>query len=158
MANDDERSGGWYMHTGADEANLLKAKVKSAICTHKNEDDLYEAYEGSSVSKFSGAEPIDRQHSAKKAKRQLWAIVVRQIKVGSLITYISTNHPDDGKGALDYIVGCFAAGVDKLKLKATDKQYLTYMREGIPSGATAEEAVAILTKMTNLRDSLKDTK
>ena len=45
MANDDERSGGWYMHTGADEANLLKAKVKSAICTHKNEDDLYEAYE-----------------------------------------------------------------------------------------------------------------
>ena len=158
MANDDERSGGWYMHTGADEANLLKAKVKSAICTHKNEDDLYEAYEGSSVSKFSGAELLDRQHSAKKAKRQLWAIVVRQIKVGSLITYISTNHPDDGKGALDYIVGCFAAGVDKLKLKATDKQYLTYMREGIPSGATAEEAVAILTKMTNLRDSLKDTK
>ena len=158
MANDDEKSGGWYMHTGADEANLLKAKVKSAICTHKNEDDLYEAYEGSSVSKFSGAELLDRQNSAKKAKRQLWAIVVRQIKVGSLITYISTNHPDDGKGALDYIVGCFAAGVDKLKLKATDKQYLTYMREGIPSGATAEEAVAILTKMTNLRDSLKDTK
>ena len=65
----------------------------------------------------------------KKAKRQLWAIVVKQIKVGSLITYISTNHPDDGKGAIDYIVGCFAAGVDKLKLKATDKQYLTYMRE-----------------------------
>ena len=94
----------------------------------------------------------------KKAKRQLWAIVVKQIKVGSLITYISTNHPDDGKGAIDYIVGCFAAGVHKLKLKATDKQYLTYMREGIPSGATAEEAVAILTKMTNLRDSLKDTK
>ena len=44
MATDDERSGGWYTHTDADEANLLKAKVKSAICTHKNEDDLYEAY------------------------------------------------------------------------------------------------------------------
>ena len=158
MANDDEKSGGWYMHTGADEANLLKAKVKSAICTHKNEDDLYEAYEGSTWEKFTGKDEAEKRASMKKAKRQLWAIVVRQIKVGSLITYISTNHPDDGKGALDYIVNCFAAGVDKLKLKATDKQYLTYMREGIPSGATAEEAVAILTKMTNLRDSLKDSK
>ena len=52
--------------------------------------------------------------------------------------HVHINQPscaDDGKGALDYIVNCFAAGVDKLKLKATDKQYLTYMREGIPSGA-----------------------
>ena len=47
MATDDERSGGWYTHTDADEANLLKAKIKSAICSHKNEDDMYEAYEGS---------------------------------------------------------------------------------------------------------------
>ena len=129
MATDDERSGGWYTHTDADEANLLKAKIKSAICSHKNEDDLYEAYEGSTFDKFTGEETADKRASMKKAKRQLWAIVVKQIKVGSLITYISTNHPDDGKGAIDYIVGCFAAGVDKLKLKATDKQYLTYMRE-----------------------------
>ena len=93
MANDDEKSGGWYMHTGADEANLLKAKVKSAICTHKNEDDLYEAYEGSSVSKFSGAELLDRQHSAKKAKRQLWALVVRQIKDSRIPHHVHLDQP-----------------------------------------------------------------
>ena len=61
MATDDERSGGWYTHTDADEANLLKAKIKSAICSHKNEDDLYEAYEGSTFDKFTGEETADKQ-------------------------------------------------------------------------------------------------
>ena len=92
MATDDERSGGWYTHTDADEANLLKAKIKSAICSHKNEDDLYEAYEGSTFHMFTGEEEADKRASMKKAKRQLWAIVCQTDQSG-LPHHVHINQP-----------------------------------------------------------------
>ena len=49
--NDGDRNDGkgWYVHDTVDNANLLKARVKARIASHKNDDNLYLAFQGKAI-------------------------------------------------------------------------------------------------------------
>ena len=51
-------------------------------------------------------------------------------------------------------MGCFGIGEDENKLEAADNRYKQIEKEGIPAGATTDEAVALLTEMSTLKTSL----
>ena len=59
---------------------------------------------------------------------------------------------------MTYIMSCFSAGQDKLKLKSNFNEFMEMISVGIPPDTEPDAAVAHLTKMINLRDTLKDTK
>ena len=157
MTDSNPNGRGWYNHRDYDESQVLKACVKTDMSKHANEDDLFLAMADADDGEFAGETPAAKARAKSKAHRQLWGIVAGHIKLESLISHISTNHEDDGHGALEYILGCFAAGANVSKLKAADKEYKTIERNGIPPDATVDEANAVLTKMSNLRDSLRDS-
>ena len=92
----------------------------------------------------------------KKAKRQLFGLILGEIGDQNVTAYLTKNHDDDGKAALDYIMGCFGAGTDELKLKSIDYEYKKYEREGIPPNATVDQANKIITMMSNIHSQLKD--
>lgn len=143
---------GWYMHTSYNEAQQLKARVKAEIAKHSNDDDLSAILADEAT---SGDDNAKRIASSKKANRQLYGILVGQIALEDLISYLSSNHDDKGVEALSYITACHGAGTDDNKLDAADEEYKAIERKGIPDGATIEEANAVLTKLTNLFNMIK---
>jgi hypothetical protein len=144
---------GWYMHTSYNEAQQLRARVKAEVAKHANDDNLSAILAGEAT---SGEDANAKVASKKKANRQLYGILVGQIAIEDLISYLSSNHDDKGVEALDYIMSCHGAGTDDNKLDAADEEYKDIERKGIPDGATIEEANAVLTKMTNLFNMLNN--
>ena len=156
--NDGNNGKRWYMHDSAESAQLLKARVKAAISSHANEDTLYLAFNNKPEDEYPGDNNTEQKAAKAKAQRKLWGLIVEQIALASLVTYITTHHDDEGHGAITYIMSCFSAGTNKMKLEANFEELFGMIADGIPPDADADAAVTFLTKMANLRDTLKDTK
>ena len=124
---------GWYMHTSYNEAQQLKARVKAEIAKHHNDDDLSAILAKVAT---SGDDQAKRIASSKKANRQLYGILVGQIALEDLISYLGSNHDDKGVEALSYITACHGAGTDDNKLYTTRPTKNTR-----PSSAKASKTV-----------------
>ena len=93
--------------------------------------------------------------SYKKANRQLYGIIIGQIRNDDLLRYLSQNHDDKGKEAMQYILSCHGVGTDGNKIAASDDEYKNLERTGIPAKAGIDEANGVLNKMTNIHGMLK---
>ena len=151
---DREHSGNarWYQHKSQEEAAVLRARTKGLIAAHKNDDDLAALLAGELT---SGDTTEARAVTRRKANRQLYALLVNQIANDDLVQYLHTHHDDDGAGAMKHIEDAWMAGTDENKLEAYDGEYKTIERDGIPENVPVEEALAVLTKLTNVHSILK---
>ena len=151
--NDDDDSSK-YQHTDYNEYLELTTKIKARIITHKNEDDIYNAYKGKDASEFTGANATAKAAAKVKANRQLYGILVSLIGNKALLRYLGQYHEDDGEAALNHISQAHSPGEDDNKTLATHTKYLNMVAAGIPDGASIEEANAILTTMSSLKGEL----
>ena len=139
------------MHTDRAESMLLKGRIVAQIAKHPNDDNMHAVLDDEET---AGENATEKKASAKKANRQLYGLLIDQIKDSRLVEYLQEHHYNEGKNGLDYIMGCFGIGEDENKLEAADNRYKQIEKEGIPAGATTDEAVALLTEMSTLKTSL----
>ena len=134
MSSDNSsNSKGWYKHTGYDESQELYGKILSIVARHANDDNISAILDGEAINGEGAADKI------KRAKRQLFGILLGEVANQDLAVYLTKNHAGDGKAAVDYVMGCFSAGDDVLKLKAVDKDYKKIERDGLPVGGNVDE-------------------
>ena len=150
-ANETSGSRGWYMHADRAESQQLKGRVVAQIAKHPNDDNMHCVLDGEET---AGGTPTEKAASLKKANRQLYGLLIDQIKNPSLVEYLQEHHENKGKDALDYVMGCFGAGADENKLEAADNRYKQIEKEGIPASATTDEANALLTELSTIKSSL----
>ena len=148
--NETSMNRGWYMHISREESQQLKGRIVAAIAKHPNDDNMHAVLDGEQT---TGDDATEKATSAKKANRQLYGLLIDQIKNPQIVAYLQEHHENKGVAALDYIMGCFG-GTDDNKLEAADNRYKQIERDGIPAGATPDEANALLTEMSTLRSSL----
>ena len=148
--NETSMNRGWYMHISREESQQLKGRIVAAIAKHPNDDNMHAVLDGEPT---TGEGATEKATSAKKANRQLYGLLIDQIKNPQIVAYLQEHHENKGVAALDYIMGCFG-GTDDNKLEAADNRYKQIERDGIPAGATPDEANALLTEMSTLRSSL----
>ena len=92
------------MHADRAESQQLKGRVVAQIAKHPNDDNMHCVLDGEET---AGGTAAEKAASLKKANRQLYGLLIDQIKNPSLVEYLQEHHESQGQDALAYIMGCF---------------------------------------------------